>query len=233
MNTKFNSVVKTMTQLSKTRKEIEEDARRQHILNAAERLFAERGLIDTSVADIAKEAEFGIGTLYKYFKDKNTLIQTLLDDRLGAHFDEMGEILDTDGSPQEIIDAIIECQMDSLAKRRLFFTIYFTHFHPGTIDGYAGYTGALNHAVMQERKIAILNSMNSVFRRGIELGQFADINSRFLSTALFGMFISFSFINGRNRISPEDVQEMKTAIKRILFDRVLIARDGNEQDVER
>ena len=53
-----------MAQPLRTRKEIEEEARRQHILITAERLFAERGLIDTSVADIAKEAEFGIGTLY-------------------------------------------------------------------------------------------------------------------------------------------------------------------------
>ena len=223
-----------MAQTAKTRKELEEETRRQHILNAAERLFAERGLIDTSVADIAKESEFGIGTLYKYFKDKNTLIQSLLDSRLTAHFDEMEEVLQKDDPPANIIEELIECQLDSLNKRRLFFIIYYTHFHPGTIDGYAGYTGALDHDLIHQRKREMMETMTRVFEKGIMLGQFVPMESRFLSAAVFGMFISFSFVRGRNTKPNESVEEMKTAMKRILFNGVLISKndDTKEQDLE-
>ena len=144
----------------------------------------------------------------------------------------MESVLNTDGTPAEIIDELIECQLDSLAKRRLFFTIYFTHFHPGTFDGYAGYTGALDHALMQEKKKNMLDAMDRVFTRGTALGQFAPIQSRYLTAALFGMFISFSFIDGRNTSLDWDVEEMKIAIKQILFEPVLISNEGPTQDVE-
>jgi TetR/AcrR family transcriptional regulator len=214
-----------MPQQAKSRREFEEDARCRHILNTAERLFSEKGLIDTSVSDIAKASEFGVGTLYKYFKDKNTLIQTLLDDRLSAHFDEMEQVLHGDGTPAEIIDNLIACQLNSIQKRRLFFVVYFTHFHPGTIDGYAGYTGGLNHETMQKRKKELLKSMQAVFDRGIRIGQFARINSRILSAALFGIFISISFLDGRNTSPTWNVEEMRADLNQILFDRVLLSND--------
>ena len=207
---------------AKSRKELEDEARCDHILGAAEKLFAEHGLIDTSVSDIAKAAEFGVGTLYKYFKDKNTLIQTLLDNRLGSHFDEMEEVLEKEGRPSDIIEQLIECQLNSIQKRRHFFIIYFTHFHPGTIDGYAGYSGSLNHEVMQERKKQLLKSMERVFEKGIASGQFANIDGRYLSAALFGMFISFSILNGRNTTTTWDVEEMKTVLRQIFFERILL-----------
>ena len=54
----------------KSRKEQEDDNRRLYILKTAEKLFAQNGFHETSVSDIARESELGIGTLYKYFKDK-------------------------------------------------------------------------------------------------------------------------------------------------------------------
>ena len=46
-----------------SRKEREYQTRRVDILNAAERVFAEKGFHQTTVAEIAKESEFAIGTL--------------------------------------------------------------------------------------------------------------------------------------------------------------------------
>ena len=207
--------------MTKSRRENEEETRKEHILTAAERLFAQSGLHDTSVADIAREAEFGVGTLYKYFKDKNTLIQSLLDDRMAAHFDEIDETLAKEGSPVEVIDSLIECYLNSVQKRRLFFNIYFTHFHPGTVEGYCGYSGSLDHSYVQERKKKMLEKMSEVFRNGAEAGVFADIDSQYLTAALFGMFISFTFLQDGNSSANWDTEEMKQAMKRILFEQIV------------
>lgn len=217
-----------MNQVLKTRREIEEDARREHILTIAERLFAKQGLHDTSMSDIAKESEFGVGTIYKYFKDKNTLIQSLLENRLEAHFDEIDAALAAEGEPAAVIAGVIDAQLESVNKRRLFFVIYFTHFHPGTIDGYSGYSGALDHVFMQHRKRKMLVGIKEVFERGIQSKQFANIDSRYLTSALFGMFISFSFLDEENKTEAWDLEEKKSAIKNILFDRTLLSRTGTE-----
>ncbi len=214
-----------MSQQLKSRRETEEYARKEHILQVAERLFAKQGLHDTSMAVIARKSEFGVGTLYKYFKDKNTLIQSLLETRLNSHFDEMDEIFESEDEPYSLIHRLIDCHIESVCKRKLFFIIYFTHFHPGTIDGYSGYSGSLNHVFMQQRKMKMLTAINNVLKKGIDQGVFANIDSKYLSTALFGMFISFSFLDNSETANRNAIEEKKQAIKRILFDRVLISNN--------
>ncbi len=56
---------------------------RGRLLTAASRVFAEHGL-DASVADIARAAGVGMGTLYRRFPTKETLIDALVQDLLEA-----------------------------------------------------------------------------------------------------------------------------------------------------
>ena len=59
------------------RREREKRERRESILEAAERVFAERGVVDTTMDHIAQEAELSKGTLYLYFKNKDELYVSL------------------------------------------------------------------------------------------------------------------------------------------------------------
>ena len=56
-----------------SRKQRETDLRKQNILEAAEKLFLANGYEDTTMSQIANEAEFSKGTLYNYFKSKDDL----------------------------------------------------------------------------------------------------------------------------------------------------------------
>lgn len=55
------------------RKEREKEQRRNAIVDAAEKLFFSRGFDSVSMEDIAEEVELGKGTLYLYFKSKDSL----------------------------------------------------------------------------------------------------------------------------------------------------------------
>jgi AcrR family transcriptional regulator len=55
------------------RREREKLQKRNHIVDAAERLFFTKGYTTTSMDEVAEEAEFSKGTLYLYFKDKEDL----------------------------------------------------------------------------------------------------------------------------------------------------------------
>ena len=54
-----------------------EAQRRQHILSAAERLLRHYGPAKTTIADIAKEADVGVGTVYLEFLSKEAIIEEL------------------------------------------------------------------------------------------------------------------------------------------------------------
>ena len=56
----------------------EPDANQEKLLRAAQKLFAMHGLAGTQIAHITAEAGTGISMFYRYFADKNDLLQCLL-----------------------------------------------------------------------------------------------------------------------------------------------------------
>jgi AcrR family transcriptional regulator len=51
---------------------------RDNIIKAARMLFEEKGILATTVDDIAKEADYSKSTLYVYFKSKDEILNTIL-----------------------------------------------------------------------------------------------------------------------------------------------------------
>jgi AcrR family transcriptional regulator len=66
---------------------------RRQILDAAQELFSEHGYQDTSLGDIAAFIGIGRTTLYEYFKDKEDLLASLVDETLPEVFQEMATLL--------------------------------------------------------------------------------------------------------------------------------------------
>lgn len=53
-------------------------AKRQRLLDAANTLFQQKGAVNTTINDIAKEANVAKGTFYLYFQDKNAILDALV-----------------------------------------------------------------------------------------------------------------------------------------------------------
>ncbi len=64
------------------------------MIEAAKRLFAERGL-DTQVPDVAKAANVGVGTVYRHFPTKDELIAALVADRFERLAEKARESLES------------------------------------------------------------------------------------------------------------------------------------------
>lgn len=68
------------------RKQQERQARRRRIQGAAREVFAERGYAKASIEHIAKHAGLSVGAIYLYFRSKEDLYVSLLEETL-AHLD--------------------------------------------------------------------------------------------------------------------------------------------------
>jgi TetR/AcrR family transcriptional regulator len=66
-------VIRMKIMATADRKEREKEQRKNAILDAAEKLFFSRGFDSVSMEELAKEVELGKGTLYLYFKNKDSL----------------------------------------------------------------------------------------------------------------------------------------------------------------
>ena len=70
----------------KERRKREKEARRNQILDAARSLLFEKGLNATSINQIAKQAELGVGTIYFYYKNKQEIFADLQEEGLELLF---------------------------------------------------------------------------------------------------------------------------------------------------
>lgn len=61
-----------------TRRERKKIHSKKAIVEAAVKLFSQKGFQETSVADIMNEADLGIGTFYNYFESKEEILKSLL-----------------------------------------------------------------------------------------------------------------------------------------------------------
>jgi TetR/AcrR family fatty acid metabolism transcriptional regulator len=72
-------------------------AKREHILEAAIRVFAQRGYHGARVSDIAAEAEIAYGLVYHYFKNKEEILRTIFEERWNAFLHVVDQIAERPG----------------------------------------------------------------------------------------------------------------------------------------
>jgi AcrR family transcriptional regulator len=74
------------------RKQQERHARRRRIQRAARSVFAEKGYAKTSIEQIAREASLSVGAIYLYFRSKEDLYVSLLEETLELFDAELTQI---------------------------------------------------------------------------------------------------------------------------------------------
>ncbi|MDD5432041.1 MAG: TetR/AcrR family transcriptional regulator [Candidatus Omnitrophica bacterium] len=108
------------------RKERDKLLRQSDILKAAERVFAAKGYYKTTIQDIAKEAQYAVGTIYQYFTDKEILYLELIERKLGDLITEVKKEVDKTGDTKEKIKVLVRQQLTYFEKNFDFFKIYFS-----------------------------------------------------------------------------------------------------------
>src|SRR5580765_6927458 len=90
------------------RRERDRQRRRADILRAAEIVFASKGYHTASIEEIASEAEYGTGTVYLYFKDKETLYIELFEEKVRDLIQFIRERIDKVDSPEAALRHFIQ-----------------------------------------------------------------------------------------------------------------------------
>lgn len=99
-----------------TRSRRREASREQELLEAARKLFSQRGFASTTVSDIVREAGVAQGTFYLYFESKAALVERLLKmfDQLVQ--EEVAASGDDSRSPAERLRAQVKAAFHASAK---------------------------------------------------------------------------------------------------------------------
>ncbi|MDP4093225.1 MAG: TetR/AcrR family transcriptional regulator [Bacillota bacterium] len=103
------------TRLPKQRRAIENKAL---LLEAAKKLFTEKGYLNTNSNEIVKEAGISIGTFYAYYKDKKEVFMEIIDEYTREYNMKLEEALNSirNDNDRDYLKAIILATMDISKK---------------------------------------------------------------------------------------------------------------------
>lgn len=106
------------------RKEKEKEELRRLILDTAKKLFAEKGVEETTIRSIAKVIQYSVGTVYLYFKDKNQILHEIHREgflKLGGDM----RVLFSVGDPMERLKALGRTYMNFAFQNTQMYDLMF------------------------------------------------------------------------------------------------------------
>ena len=152
--------------------------KRQAILRAAIKVFANSGYFNSKVADIAREAGVADGTVYLYFKSKEDILHSIFDrsveEALGSAREQIKRVSD----PKEKLRRIALLHLERLGADRDLAVVFQVELRGST-------------KFMEEFSAAgfaeYLSLIRSTFEEGQRAGVFrSELNAKVVAKVLFG-----------------------------------------------
>jgi AcrR family transcriptional regulator len=175
-----------MDQKKLSRREREAMMHRQLILETAVELFSERGYENVSMQEIAHEAEFAVGTLYKFFENKEALYRSVLISKAEEVHQAMDTILTEPGDPVEILRRFIEFLAAVMEENRKIVRLYFSETRGIKFQARKEFENEMKE--MDERT---QRKLATVMQRAIDEGHLRERNPDYLAVAFGGMIDGF------------------------------------------
>jgi len=170
------------------RKAREHLVHREEILLAAEKVFADKGFFTTKMTDIANKAEFGTGTLYKYFKSKEDLYFTLIDEKMEEFNQLVKAVFSQKTTSIKKIEKVLRLLSEFIERNRDFFRIYISEMNrfEWTIKDDLG-------KAIYKKMVAYIKILSEVLKQGVKEGEFKSMSPLDLAHALVGIVNSLVF----------------------------------------
>jgi len=152
--------------------------KREAILRAATRVFAESGYFNSKVADIARVAGVADGTVYLYFKSKEDILHSIFERNTSAAIEEGREELAKITDPREKLRRIARHHLERLGSDRDLAVVFQVELRCST-----KFMEAFSAAGLAE----YLHLIREVFEEGQREGLFReDLNAKLVAKILFG-----------------------------------------------
>jgi AcrR family transcriptional regulator len=189
---------------------------RQHILDAAEIVFAERGFDNAKLQDISRLAEVSMGTIYALFPGKEELFRAILDTRGRELLQVARDGARSDDDPRVALDRLIEAYIDYFIGHPNFLRM---HLRLGT----SWVLGPAMGSPGQVQLWAEIHTLQAdLMRRGIAAGAFVDEDPAFLAkifSALDQVMLADWVADGMKADRSELIERLRRLVGRVITNR--------------
>lgn len=162
-------------QLRNAAREARTEVYRQHILAAAEAVFAERGFEAATLQEIGAKVGLSMGTIYSVFPSKAELLQAILELRGSAILQLVREVVAREASAIETLKALAREYVRFFVEHPAFLQMHLRQGSSWVLRPTNG--GGSRAEVWSE----IHGLQAGVFRRGVADGTFVKEDPEFLA----------------------------------------------------
>jgi AcrR family transcriptional regulator len=185
------------------RRERERLRRREEIFNAAISLFSEKGYHDVTMQEIAKRAEFSVGTLYKFFRNKEDLYRALMLEQADKFHNTLLKAISEDEDEIEKLRNYVKVKGEVFKANLSIVRLYFAETRGASFNIRAGLDREIRLKYQH-----FLKNLSMVFQSGMERNLFRRIADPFyLALAIDSITNAFLFLwmeDQENHPYPED-----------------------------
>ena len=153
-----------------SRREREKLRQRQEMLAAALELFSEKGYHNVSMHEIAEKAEFAVGTLYKFFRNKEDLYKSLIAEQADRFHEALTRAIEEADDEIEKLRNYVKAKREVFAANISVIRLYFAETGGASFNIKAGLDKEI-----RERYEQFLRTLASVFESGIKRKRFRKI----------------------------------------------------------
>lgn len=201
------------------RRERERLRQRQEILAAALGLFSERGYHNVSMHEIAQQAEFAIGTLYKFFRNKEDLYQALVLEQTDRFHDALVCAIESAGDDIDRLRNYARTKLELFSANLPFIRLYISESRGAS---YA--LKATQNNEVRNRYYDFLERLAVVFDGGIRQKRFRKIAGPYQLAAALDTVLNTFLLLWVEAPERHPFPDSPDAILDIFF-RGLLARD--------
>jgi AcrR family transcriptional regulator len=176
------------------------DRRQQQVVEAAARVFAERGYDQTSVPELAEALGIAAGTIYHYFGGKEHLLIRICDDLMDPLLPQAEELASDGLAPDDRLRALVHLWVRHVVDHRDHMLVFQQERH--VIEH-----GPQWREVREKRK-QFERIVERVLADAQAAGMLAGIDRRLALSALLGMVNhTAQWFRPRGRLSPAEIAD--------------------------
>jgi TetR/AcrR family transcriptional regulator len=153
-----------------SRRERAKLAQRQEMLAAALDLFSEKGYRNVSMQEIAEKAEFAIGTLYNFFRNKEDLYKALIKEMAGRFEEALSSAIQAPSQEIEKLRSYVRTKGEVFRGNASVIRLYFAETLGASYNIQAGLDSEL-----RERHGTFLRTLATIFEDAMKRRRFRKI----------------------------------------------------------
>jgi AcrR family transcriptional regulator len=191
--------------------------KKTQIINAAIEVFAKQGLEKGKIADIAKQAGIGKGTVYEYFKSKDEIFSAIENIFIQDTIDQLHSIANSNTTPTKKIEEISRISLDlheQMGESVIIISELWAQHSRGQLHGHSS-------SFFSEMYNDYYKIVSDIFKEGVARGEFRKMNIEGVTTMLLVMidgviWQSVIFKNSRtfNKRKKEAIKSFMNGIKK-------------------